>query len=112
MDRITSHPKIPVIKVLILAVILVTVSNHNTPLLAAHKSKKNEDKNQHEQQQDLQICIDESMQTLLSGDLNFSNPDPISYCFDQLLNNNAGNNTNGGSGNNNEISNNSTFYNV
>jgi len=61
----------------------------------------------------LNACLDKSTQNLLNGDLNFSNPDPISHCFDQPSKNKANNNgNNNGGGNNNDINNNSTFYNV
>jgi hypothetical protein len=62
------------------------------------------------QQQDLSTCISKSMDKMLNGYLNFSDPDPVSHCFDQFKNNiNNGNGTNNGGGNNNNLDNNHSF---
>jgi hypothetical protein len=65
------------------------------------------------QQQDFSTCVDNAMNKMLNGDLNFSDPDPISHCFNLLPkgNGNATNN-NGGGNNDNNLTNNSTFSNV
>jgi hypothetical protein len=110
MFRITFQTKLWIFVIMALAVVLITTSNYQIPQLVAHKSKNNADKNQ---QHDLMECLDKSMQNLLNGDMNFSNADPISHCFDQPFKNKANNNgTNNGGGNNNDINNDSTFYNV
>jgi hypothetical protein len=64
------------------------------------------------QQQDLSTCISKSMDKMLNGYLNFSDPDPISHCFQQFSKNNInnGNGTNNsGGGNNNNVNNNPSF---
>jgi len=48
----------------------------------------------------------------MNGYLNFSDPDPISHCYDQLLNNDNATNNNGGGNDNNNLNNNSSFTNV
>ena len=63
-------------------------------------------------QQDLSTCISKSMDKMLNGYLNFSDPDPVSHCFEQFSkgNINNGNDTNnGGGGNNNNLNNNPSF---
>jgi hypothetical protein len=64
------------------------------------------------QQQDLSRCISKSMDNLLNGYLNFSNPDAVSHCFEQFfksnINNGNGTNNSGG-GNNNNLNNNPGF---
>jgi hypothetical protein len=64
------------------------------------------------QQQDLSTCISKSTDKMLNGYLNFSDPDPVSHCFDQFfknnINNGNGTNNNGG-GNNNNLNNNPSF---
>jgi hypothetical protein len=103
--------KLSIFTILILAIVLITIANYPMLQLIAHKSKNNANKNQ---QKDMKACIDKSMQNLLNGDLNFSNPDPISHCFDQLLKGNAniGNGTQNNGGDNNNIMDNSTLSNV
>lgn len=64
------------------------------------------------QQQDLSTCISKSMDKMLNGYLNFSDPDPVSHCFEQFpkhnINNGNGTNNSGG-GNNNNLNNNPSF---
>ncbi len=56
------------------------------------------------------------MDKILNGNLNFSDPDPISHCYDQLfngtVNNGNGTENKGGGNNDNNLSNNSSFANV
>jgi len=64
------------------------------------------------QQQDLSTCISKSMDKMLNDYLNFSDPDPISHCFQQFSKNNInnGNGTNNsGGGSNNNLNNNPSF---
>ena len=62
------------------------------------------------QQQDLSTCISKSMDKMLNGYLNFSDPDSVSHCFDQFKNSiHNGNGTNNGGGNNNNLNNNHSF---
>jgi hypothetical protein len=62
------------------------------------------------QQLDLSTCISKSMDKMLNGYLNFSDPDPVSQCFEQFKNNiNNGNGTNRSGGNNNNLNNNPSF---
>jgi hypothetical protein len=113
MVVISFHTRLWTLTIIILAVIITisTMNYYSIPQLAAHKIKNSENKTQ--QPQDLMTCMNKSMQSLLNGDLNFSNPDPMSHCFDQLFKNHGtnGNNNNNGS-NNNNLDRNSTFYNV
>jgi len=114
MVVISFQTKLWTLTIIVLAVIITisTISYYSIPQLAAHKIKQSENKTQ--QPQDLMTCMDKSMQSLLNGDLNFSDPDPMSHCFDQLFKNYGtnGNNNNNGSNNNNNLDKNSTFYNV
>ena len=106
MVVISFRTKLWTLTIIILAVIITisTMSYYSVPQLAAHKIKNGENKTQ---PQDLMTCMNKSMQSLLNGDLNFSNPDPMSHCFDQLFKNHG---TNGS--NNSNLDKNSTFYNV
>ena len=63
------------------------------------------------QQQDFSTCISKSMDKMLNGYLNFSDPDPVSHCFEQFSKNNINNrnDTNNGGGNNNNLNNNPSF---
>jgi hypothetical protein len=64
------------------------------------------------QQRGLSTCISKSMDKMLNGYLNFSDPDPASHCFEQFFKNNTnnGNGTNNrGGGNNNNLNNNPSF---
>jgi len=63
-------------------------------------------------QQDFSTCINKSLNKIMNGYLNFSDPDPISHCYDQLLNNDNATNNNGGGNDNNNLNNNSSFTNV
>ena len=93
-------------------VIAIIISNYNMPSLMADKGSSHK---QPRQQQDFATCVNKSMDKILNGNLNFSDPDPISHCFDQFLksNINKGNGTNNNGGNNdNNLSNNSSFANV
>jgi hypothetical protein len=104
--------KFPIRPLMILLIaILVTavmINNYNTPRSIAALSHK-----QPARQQDFATCVNKSIDKILNGYLNFSDPDPISHCYDQLFNGNV-NNKNGteNKGNNNNLSDNSSFANV
>jgi len=65
---------------------------------------------------DFGTCINKSLDKILNGYLNFSDPDPISHYYDQLfkgnINNGNGTNNNGGDNNDNNLKNNSSFANI
>ena len=89
------------------------ISNYYVSHSFADRRGNNIHQKQAVQQQNFSTCIDNTMNKMLNGDLNFSDPDPISNCFNLLLqgNGNATNN-NGGDNNHNNLANNSTFSNV
>jgi len=101
--------------VLAIFVIVISINNYNMPQSLASKGNNNStgEKQSEQQQEDLNTCVNKSMGKLLNGFLNFSDPDPVSHCFDQFfknnINNGNGTNNNGG-GNNNNL--NSSFANV
>jgi hypothetical protein len=96
--------------IIALAVFLIAmaINNYNMPQSLADKSNNNSS-----EQQNFTLCVNKSMDKMLNGYLNFSDPDPISHCFDQFLkskiNNGNGTNNNGGNNDNNL---NSSFSNV
>ena len=98
---------------MIALVIAIIINNYNMPSLMADKGSSHK---QPLQQQDFATCVNKSMDKILNGNLNFSDPDPISHCYDQLFNgtvNNGNGTENKGDGNNdNNLSNNSSFANV
>jgi len=103
---------------IVLAVFLIAISINNYSMPQSLASKGNNstgEKQSVQQQQDFNTCVNKSMDKLLNGFLNFSDPDPVSHCFDQFFKNNTNNgnstNNNGGS-NNNNLNNNSSFANV
>jgi hypothetical protein len=84
-------------------------------LLADNRNNSSSHKQtQHQHQQDFSTCVNKSLDKLLNGYLNFSDPDPISHCYDQLfkVDVNNGNATQNNGGGNNNIMDNSTFSNV
>jgi len=95
--------------------IAMAINNYNMPQSLADKSNNNSSDKQPQQQQDFTSCINKSMEKILNGYLNFSDPNPISHCFDQIfkskINNGNGTNNNGGN-NDNNLNNNSSFSNV
>jgi hypothetical protein len=118
MTRINIRIKHLVLITITLAVFLIAIgiNNYNTPQSLASKGNNSTGEKQSKQQhQDFNTCVNKSMDKLLNGFLNFSDPDPISHCFDQFfknnINNGNGTNNNGG-GNNNILNNNSSFANV
>jgi hypothetical protein len=117
MTRINIQIKPLIVVTIALAVILIGMitSNYNMPQSLADKGNTNSSDKQPGQQQDFTACVNESMDKIMNGYLNFSDPDPISHCFDHFLKNNInkGNGTNNNSGNNdNKSDNNSSFSNV
>ncbi len=106
----------PLIVVMIaLAVLLIGMitNNYNMAQSLVDKGNNNLSDKQLRQQQDFTACVNKSMDKILNGYLNFSDPDPISHCFDQFINSNKGNGTNNNGGNNgNNSNNNSSFSNV
>ena len=85
------------------------------PQSFAYKGNNSTSEKQPGQQQDFSTCVNKSMDKILNGSLNFSDPDPVFHCFDQFFKNNVnnGNGTNNNGGNNdNNLNNNSSFANV
>ena len=101
---------------LVVILIGMIISNYNMPQSLADKGNTNSSNKQLQQQQDFTACVNKSMDKILNGYLNFSDPDPISHCFDQLfngtVNNGNGTENKGGGNNDNNLSNNSSFANV
>lgn len=117
MTRINIQIKPLIVVMIALVVILIgmIISNYTMPQSLADKGNTNSSDKQLRQQQDFTACVNKSMDKILNGYLNFSDPDPISHCFDQFLksNINKGNGTNNNGGNNdNNPNNNSSFSNV
>jgi hypothetical protein len=114
--NIQIKPLFVVIIALSVFLIALIVNNYTMPQsLALDKGNTNSSDKQLRQQQDFTVCVNKSMDKILNGYLNFSDPDPISHCFDQFLKNNInkGNGTNNNGGNNdNNLNNNSSFSNV
>ena len=112
---IQIKPLFVVVIALAVFIIAMVINNYNIPQTLANKGNNNSSDKQPQQQQDFTICVNKSMDKILNGDLNFSDPDPISHCFDQFLkgkiNNGNGTNNNGGN-NDNNLNNNSSFSNV
>ena len=110
----TNIPIKPLIIVMIaVLVIAIIINNYNMPSSMADKGSSHK---QPRQQQDFATCVNKSMDKILNGNLNFSDPDPISHCYDQLfngtVNNGNGTENKGGGNNDNNLSNNSSFANV
>ena len=109
--NIQIKPLIVVIIAFAVFLIALAINNYNMPKSLADKVINNSTR----QQQDFTLCVNKSMDKILNGYLNFSDPDPISQCFDQFLkskiNNGNGTNNNGGN-NDNNLNNNSSFSNV
>lgn len=101
-----------------LAVLLIGMitNNYNMAQSLVDKGNNNLSDKQLRQQQNFTACVNKSMDKILNGYLNFSDPDPISHCFDQLfngtVNNGNGTENKGGGNNDNILSNNSSFANV
>lgn len=97
-----------------IAVFLIALIMNNYIMLQSIADKGSSHK-QSAHQQDFATCVNKSIDKILNGYLNFSDPDPISHCYDQLFNGNA-NNGNGtenkGGGNSNNLNDNSSFTNV
>lgn len=118
MANVNIQIKHLVLVTIVLAVFLIAISinNYNMPQSLASKGNNSTGEKQSEQQQqDFNTCVNKSMDKLLNGFLNFSDPDPVSHCFDQFFKNNInrgnGTNNNNGGGNNN-LNDNSSFANV
>jgi hypothetical protein len=100
-----------------IAILLIgmMINSYNMPLSLADRGNSSTKHKQLRHQQDFSTCVNKSLDKILNGYLNFSDPDPISHCYDQLfkgnLNNGNGTQNNGGSNNNNMIDN-STFSSV
>ena len=114
MTNVNIQIKHLVLVTIVLAVFLIALSinNYNMPRSLASKGNNSTGEKQSEQQQqDFNTCVNKSMDKLLNGFLNFSNPDPVSHCFDQFFKNNINNgnatNNNNGGGNNNPNNNSS-----
>ena len=97
---------------LVVILIGMIISNYNMPQSLADKGNTNSSDKQLRQQQDFTACVNKSMDKILNGYLNFSDPDPISHCFDQFLksNTNKGNGTNNNGSNNDNNSNNNYSF--
>jgi hypothetical protein len=113
MTKINIQVKHLIVITIALAVFLVaiTINNYNMLQSLAYKSNNSTSQKQSGQQQDLSTCINKSMDKMLNGYLNFSDPDPVSHCFEQFfknnINNGNGTNNNNGGGINNNL--NSSF---
>ncbi|MGC2573902.1 MAG: hypothetical protein WA364_20490 [Candidatus Nitrosopolaris sp.] len=114
MTNVNIQIKHLVLVTIVLAVFLIAISinNYNMPRSLASKGNNSTGEKQSEQQQqDFNTCVNKSMDKLLNGFLNFSDPDPVSHCFDQFFKNNINNgnatNNNNGGGNNNPNNNSS-----
>jgi hypothetical protein len=96
--------------------IAMIISNYYVSQSFADKSDTNTNQTQAGRQQDFSTCVDNAMNKISNGYFNFSDPDPISHCFDLLLKGKMANgnstNNNGGGNNGNNLENNSTFSNV
>jgi hypothetical protein len=89
-------------------VIAIIINNYNAPRSIAVLGHK-----QPVRHQDFATCVNKSIDKILNGYLNFSDPDPISHCYDQLFNGNVNNrNETENKGNNNNLNDNSSFANV
>jgi hypothetical protein len=107
--NIQIKPLLVVIIALAVFFIAMIINNYNMPQSLAVKGINNSTR----QQQDFTMCVNKSMDKIMNGDLNFSDPDPISHCFDQFLKSKINNGTNNNGGNNdNNLNNNSSFSNV
>jgi hypothetical protein len=100
----------PLLVVIIMFIIVFAVTNYTMQELLARKGNDHHGKKQSQAQQD-SMCVNKSLDKILNGYLNFSDPDPISHCFNSSVNNGNGTQNNGGS-NNNDMIDNSTFSNV
>src|SRR5438132_4640910 len=109
----TINIQIKPILVVMIAVLLVAmiIYNYNMPHSLADKASKHKPTRH---QQDFSTCVNKSLDKLLNGYLNFSDPDPISHCYNQLFNGNIdnGDGTQSNGRANNNIMDNSTFSNV
>jgi hypothetical protein len=117
MTRINIQIKPLIVVMIALAVPLIGMitNNYDTAKSVVDKGNNNLSDKQLGQQQNFTACVNKSMDKILNGYLNFSDPDPISHCFDQFLKSNIdkGNGTNNNGGNNdNNTNNNSSFFNV
>jgi hypothetical protein len=103
------------IKPLLLAMIAVLmiamiINNYRMPQSLADKGN-NSSSHKPQHQQDFSTCVNKFLDNVLNDYLNFSDPDPISHCYDQSFKgsiNNGNGTQNNGEGNNN-IMDNSTF---
>jgi hypothetical protein len=113
MTRINIQIKPLIVVMIALVVILIgmIISNYNMPQSLADKGNTNSSDKQLKQQQDFTGCLNKSMDKIMKGYLNFSDPDPISHCFDQFLksNINKGNGTNNNNGGNNDNNSNNNY---
>jgi hypothetical protein len=117
MTNVNIQIKHLVLVTIVLAVFLIAISinNYNMPRSLASKGNNSTGEKQSEQQQqDFSTCVNKSMDKLLNGFLNSSDPDPVSHCFDQFFKNNINNGNatnNNNSGGNNNPNNNSGLAN-
>ncbi len=109
MTRETIELKPLIVAGIIALLIVITTSNYTLPQLLAHKKQDNNKQPQH--QQEFTKCVNKSLDKILNSFLNFSDPDPVSHCFDQPFNGKL-NNGNGTQNNGGSIMDNSTFSNV
>jgi hypothetical protein len=117
MTRINIQIKPLIVVMIALAVPLIGMitNNYDMAKSVVDKGNNNLSDKQLGQQQNFTACVNKSMDKILNGYLNFSDPDPVSHCFDQFLKSNIdkGNGTNNNGGNNdNNTNNNSSFFNV
>jgi len=83
----------PLIVLIIAVLVLFFINNYSMPQSVTGNGSGHK---QARHQQDFSTCINKSLNKIMNGYLNFSDPDPISHCYDQLLNNDNATNNNGG----------------
>ena len=77
MTEINIQIKHLILVTIALSVLLIAISvnNYNMPQSLASKGNNSTGEKQSEQQQDFNTCVNKSMDKLLNGFLNFSDPD-------------------------------------
>ena len=114
MTRINIQIKPILVVMIAVLMIFMIINNYKMQQLLADNHNNSSSHKQTQHQQDFSTCVNKSLDKLLNGYLNFSDPDPISHCYDQLFKGNIsnGNGTQSNDRGNNNILDNSTFSNV
>ncbi len=108
----SSIKRLVLVTFIVVLIIAMTITNRYVSQSFADRRDNNTHQKQSGQQQDFGTCVDNAMNKMLNGDLNFSDPDPISHCFNLFQGNGNATNNNDGGNNGNNFSSNSTFSNV